>query len=51
MAKTKKVTFTLDKETIKRFDEYAKTNAINKSALLDKLINEEIKKYEKQRKN
>lgn len=47
MSKTKKVTFTLDKETIKRFDIYAKTNAINKSALLDKLINAEIDKSKK----
>lgn len=44
METTKKVTFTLDKTTIKRFDEYAKTNAINKSALLVKLINAELDK-------
>lgn len=42
MEKTKKVTFTLDKKTIERFHEYAKANSINKSALLNKLINNEI---------
>jgi predicted transcriptional regulator len=44
MEKTKKVTITLDKETIKRLDIYAKANSINKSALVDRLINAEIDK-------
>jgi|LakMenEpi03Aug12_release.lakeMendotaPanAssembly.Ray.scaffolds.fasta_scaffold1905798_1 hypothetical protein len=48
MGTTKKVTFTLDKTTIKKFDEYAKSNAINKSALLVKLINKEIDKINKE---
>jgi len=44
MKKTKLVSFTLKLETISLLDQYAKNNSINKSALLDKLINEEINK-------
>jgi len=47
METTKKVTITLKNETIKRLDAFAKLNSINKSALVDRLINEEITKKEK----
>ena len=42
METTKKVTITLKKSTIKRLDDYAKNISVNKSALIDRLINEEI---------
>lgn len=44
MEKTKKVTITLNKETITKLAEYVKANSINKSALIDRLINQEINK-------
>ncbi len=44
MERTKKVTITLDKETIKKLDKHIKDNSINKSALIDRLINNEIDK-------
>jgi hypothetical protein len=44
MDKTKKVTFTLKKETLIKLNEYAKKYSINKSALIDRLLNEEITK-------
>lgn len=47
METTKKTTITLKKDTIKRLDVYAKTNSINKSGLINRLINEEIDKKEK----
>ena len=47
METTKKVTYTLKKETIKLLETYAKDNSINKSGLIDRLINEEIKKKNK----
>lgn len=47
MNKTKKVTITLKTTTIKRLANYATLNSINKSALIDKLINEELNKKEK----
>jgi len=42
MKTTKNVTITLKNETIKLLDIYAKKTSINKSALIDRLINEEI---------
>jgi predicted DNA-binding protein len=42
MGKTKKVTITLTKETIERLNLYAKSNSINKSALINRLINNEL---------
>ena len=47
METTKKVTYTLKQETIKLLETYAKDNSINKSGLIDRLINEEIKKKNK----
>lgn len=44
MKKTKLVSFTLKTETILLLNQYAKNKSINKSALLDRLINEEIDK-------
>jgi hypothetical protein len=46
METTKKVTITLKLETIEKLDNYAKLNSINKSALIDKLINTEINSKE-----
>ena len=53
MENTKTMTFTLKKDTIKRLNAYAKGNSINKSGLVDRLINEEIDKRDLnlQRKN
>lgn len=39
---TKLVCYTLDKETSARFDEYAKNNKINKSGLVNMLIQREL---------
>ena len=39
-------TFTLPKETCKRFAEFAKKKSINKSAFVDRVINQEIDKEE-----
>lgn len=44
MDTTKKVTVTLKKSTITRLDAYAKANSVNKSALIDRLVNEEMDK-------
>ena len=44
---TKMVCYTLKKETELRFDEFAKINQVNKSAMVDKLINAEIDSIEK----
>lgn len=44
MKTTKLASFTLKPETIKRLSVYAKEKSINKSALVDRLINEEIEK-------
>lgn len=44
MERTKKVTVTLDKATIKKLNAHAKANSINKSAFIDRLINNEIDK-------
>lgn len=44
MKTTKLSSFTLKKETTKKLDEYSKKKSINKSALVDRLINEEIDK-------
>ena len=49
MKTTKLSSFTLKPDTIKRLSKYAKKHSINKSALIDRLINEEIDKYEKRR--
>lgn len=44
MKTTKLASFTIKPETIKRLTKYAKEKSINKSALVDRLINEEIDK-------
>jgi post-segregation antitoxin (ccd killing protein) len=44
MKTTKLSSFTLKLETTKKLDEYAKKKSVNKSALVDRLINEEIDK-------
>lgn len=44
MKKTKLASFTLNLDTIVRLTEYSKKKSINKSALIDRLINEEIDK-------
>lgn len=44
MKTTKLASFTLSPDTIKRLAKYAKEKSINKSALIDRLINEEIDK-------
>ena len=49
MDTTKKVTITLKKQTINRLDVYSKLHSINKSAFIDRLVNEEIAKNEKQK--
>lgn len=46
MKKTRNVTITLKEETIKRLDAYAKATSVNKSTLIDRLVNEEINKKE-----
>jgi metal-responsive CopG/Arc/MetJ family transcriptional regulator len=43
MAKTT-VSFTVDQNVAKEFNKYADENAINKSALVEKLIKEYLKK-------
>ena len=50
MKTTKLASFTLSPETITRLSEYAKKKSINKSALIDRLINEEIDKENGKRK-
>ena len=47
MKKTKLTSFTLKLETSEKLDEYAKKNSINKSALVDRLINNEIDRMNK----
>jgi hypothetical protein len=42
METTKKVTFTLNKETLIKLNELANKLSINKSGLINRLINEEI---------
>jgi post-segregation antitoxin (ccd killing protein) len=44
MQKTNKVTITLNKETIAKLSNYIKKYSINKSALIDRLLNEEMEK-------
>lgn len=44
MKTTKISSFTLKKKTIERLEKYAKKKSINKSGLVDRLINEEIDK-------
>ncbi len=44
MKTTKLSCFTLKLETSKRLEEYAKKKSVNKSAFVDRLINEEINK-------
>jgi metal-responsive CopG/Arc/MetJ family transcriptional regulator len=46
MGTTSKVTITLKKETIERLNKFVQTHSINKSGLIDRLINEEITKKE-----
>ena len=46
MKTTKNVTITLKEETIKRLDAYAKATSVNKSSLIDRLLNEEMDKKE-----
>jgi len=50
MKTTKLASFTLNPDTINRLAEYAKKKSINKSALIDRLINEEIDKENGKRK-
>lgn len=50
MKTTKLASFTIKPETIKRLAEYAKKKSVNKSALVDRLINEEIDKENGKRK-
>ncbi len=47
MKTTKLSSFTLKLETAEKLDEYAKKNSINKSALVDRLINNEINRMNK----
>lgn len=49
MKNSKLASFTLKKETIERLAKYSKEKSINKSALIDKLINNEIDKNEKRK--
>ena len=42
MGNSKMTNFTLKKETVKKLDDYAKSLSINKSALVDRLLNIEI---------
>ena len=49
MKTTKLCAFTLKLETIKRFEKWAKIKSINKSAFIDRMINEEIDKEEKKK--
>ena len=42
MKTTKLASFTLKLETINNLNEYAKKKSVNKSALIDRLINEEM---------
>lgn len=44
MKKTKMCAFTLKIETIERLEKLVKEKSINKSAFIDRLINEEIDK-------
>ena len=44
MATTKLKTFALKLTTIKRLDDFSKKDSINKSALVDRLLNEEMDK-------
>ena len=44
MKSKKLVSFTLDMKTIKRLDKLSKEKSINKSAFVDRLINQEIDK-------
>ncbi len=44
MKTTKIVSFTLKHETIERLEKMVKEKSINKSAFIDRLINEEIDK-------
>ena len=44
MKKTKNITICLNINTLNKLNEYTKINCINKSALIDKLINDEINK-------
>jgi len=44
MKTTKLCAYTIKIETEKKFNKYAKEKSINKSALVDRLINEEIDK-------
>ena len=46
MRTTTKITITIKNETVKRLTDFSKKNSINKSALIDRLINEEIDKKE-----
>jgi len=49
MKTTKLASFTLKLETIKRLNEHAKKKSINKSALVDRLVNEEIDKEDEKK--
>jgi predicted DNA-binding protein len=50
MKNTKLASFRLNPETIRRLSDYSKKKSINKSALIDRLINEEIDKNENRKK-
>ncbi len=49
MKTTKLTSFTLKLETIKRLEKLVKTKSINKSAFVDRLINQEINKEEEKK--
>lgn len=51
MRKTKLTSFTLKLETIERLEKMVKEKSINKSAFVDRLINEEIDKENGEKKN
>jgi metal-responsive CopG/Arc/MetJ family transcriptional regulator len=40
-------TFTIDKEVLEKFDKLAKDNGLNKSKVVEKLIEDFIKQFEK----
>lgn len=43
------VSFTIKHETVKRLEQYSKKKSINKSGLVDRLINEEIDREENEK--
>jgi predicted DNA-binding protein len=49
MKEKKLVSFTINIKTLERLNKYSKNNSINKSALIDRLINQEINKNEEKK--